>query len=41
VPTPGLAVLESDLATLEAVLAPWTARVAGLIGERAAPALAQ
>jgi FMN reductase len=41
VPTPGLAVLESDLATLDAVLAPWTARVAGVLGERAAPALAR
>jgi FMN reductase len=31
VPTPGLAVLESDLGRLDAVLRPWAGRVAGLL----------
>ena len=31
VPTPGLAVLESDLSRLDAVLQPWANRVAGLV----------
>jgi FMN reductase len=31
VPTPGLAVLESELGRLDAVLQPWANRVAGLV----------
>jgi FMN reductase len=33
VPTPGLAVLESDLAGLDGVLRPWARRVAGVLGQ--------
>jgi FMN reductase len=36
VPTPGLAVLEPDLGTLDEVLLPWAARVAGDLREVAA-----
>jgi FMN reductase len=41
VPTPGLAVLESQLDTLDAVLRPWAAQVAPALGILAAPALVQ
>jgi FMN reductase len=41
VPTPGLAVLEPDLAALDAVLRPWAARVAGQLKQAAEPALAR
>lgn len=37
VPTPGLAVLESDLGRLDAVLRPWASRVAGLLRDPLAP----
>jgi FMN reductase len=40
VPTPGLAVLESDLARLDDVLTPWAARVARVIREQPAAELA-
>jgi len=33
VPTPGLAVLESDLADLDLILGPWAARVAAALAE--------
>ena len=38
VPTPGLAVLESDLGGLDGVLRPWARRVAGVLGPTPAPA---
>jgi FMN reductase len=41
VPTPGLAVLESQLDSLDAVLRPWAAQVAPALGILAAPALVQ
>ena len=41
VPTPGLAVLESQLDNLDAVLHPWAAQVAPALGILAAPALVQ
>jgi FMN reductase len=37
VPAPGLAVLEPDLARLDAVLQPWAARAAGLLPATATP----
>jgi FMN reductase len=40
VPTPGLAVLESDLDGLDAILGPWAARLASMLGEVPAPARA-
>jgi FMN reductase len=41
VPTPGLAVLESQLDALDGVLAPWAAQVAPALGYLTAPALAR
>jgi len=41
VPTPGLAVLESQLGDLDAVLQPWAAQVAPALGILAAAALAR
>jgi hypothetical protein len=38
VPTPGLAVLESDLGRLDAVLQPWVSRVASLLKDSLAQA---
>jgi FMN reductase len=41
VPTPGLAILESDFGSLETVLRPWAALVAGALGQAPSPALAR
>jgi hypothetical protein len=37
VPGPGLAVLESELGQLDAVLRPWASRLAGLLPDPPAP----